>query len=95
MEWLEYIKGVWDDFVEFLTDLPLVILKAFLDGVAAVFSAIPVPDFMTHSITGQLGPLNQYIGYFLVQSGFAQGLALLAAGLVFRLTRKALTLGQW
>lgn len=94
--WLsEFFIGLWGDFVEFLTYVPLVILAGFLGAIAALFEAIPVPAFLA----GGLGPLmagvDPGILYFLDRSGIAPALSLLGAGLSFRLLRKIFTLGQW
>lgn len=92
---LDFWKGVWTDFTEFMLQLPVTILKAILDAVAAIFEAIPVPDFLHQSLGDLLGPTMPYIGSFLAQAGISQAFTILGAGLAFRLLRKALTLGQW
>lgn len=92
---LEFWKGVWDDFAEFMLELPVLILKGILDAVAAIFESIPVPDFLNQSLGDALAPTMPYIGNFMAQAGLSQAFTILAAGLAFRLLRKALTLGQW
>ncbi len=44
-KWLtaEFWKGIWDDFVEFMSDLPIKVLKGFLDGVLEVLKAVQPP----------------------------------------------------
>lgn len=92
---LEFWRGLWDDLTGFLLDLPLVILDSILGAIATLIEALPVPSFLNHSIGDVLAPTMPYIGYFMVESGIAQALSILAAGLAFRLTRKLITLGQW
>lgn len=92
---IDFWKGLWTDFVEFLVDLPVSIIKGILDAVAGIFESIPVPDFMNQSLGDALGPAMPYIGNFAAQAGLGQAFSILAAGLAFRLLRKALTLGQW
>ncbi|MGR3611030.1 MAG: hypothetical protein ACU0BN_19545 [Sulfitobacter sp.] len=92
---LEFWKGVWTDFTEFMLELPVLVLKGILDAVATIFESIPVPDFLNQSLGDALGPTMPYIGSFMAQAGLSQAFGILAAGLAFRLLRKALTLGQW
>lgn len=92
---LEFWKGMWDDFVEFITDLPAAVLESILGVIAGLIESLTPPDFMDQSLGDVLGPTMPYIGSFLAQSGFAEAFALLGAGLAFRLLRKLFTLGQW
>lgn len=90
-----WVKGIWDDFMEWTQDFWIDILDEFLQGVAAVVSAIPAPAFLTRGLGGYLGGIDPAVLYFLSQSGLTDAFAILGAGLVFRLTRKLFTLGQW
>lgn len=93
---IEFWKSLWDDFIEWMMDFPIWLLSVFLDAIASIIEAINPPSFMSGGgLSAALGPTSQYIGSFLVQSGFAEAFALLGVGLAFRLTRKVLTLGQW
>lgn len=92
----EWLLGILKDVFEFLTDLPVVILSGILDGVIYVLNGIPVPDFMTqYSLQTMFSALPSSVLWFVQFFGIPQGLAILGAGVAFRLTRKALTLGQW
>ena len=92
----EWLKGIFLDFMEFFLDLPTVILEGVLDGVIYVLSAIPVPDFLeSASLQGLFDSLGPDILYFVDFFGLHYGLAVIGGGVAFRLTRKALTLGQW
>lgn len=93
---LEFWQGVWDDFVEYLDELPIKILKGILDAVAGVLETINPPDFMNNYQLGDvLQPVMPYIGYFLAQAGISQGMTLLTAAVTFRVMRKILTFGKW
>lgn len=93
---LDFYKGIWDDFVEFLSDLPITILKGILDAVAGILELLPAPSFLSSGGLGDaLGPAMPYIGYFLERSGFGEAVGLITLAVVFRLTRKAVTLGRW
>lgn len=93
---LEFWKGLWDDFVQYLDDLPLRILKKFLDAIATLIESVSPPDFLQgHSLGEYLGPAMQYIGYFLDRAGVDTAIALLASAVAFRAVRKILTFGLW
>lgn len=93
---LEFWKGVWDDFTQYLDDLPIKALKGVLEGVADVLEGIDPPDFLTQYQLGNvLDPVMPYIGYFLGMAGVSQGLALVASAIAFRVTRKVVTFGLW
>lgn len=92
---LAFWKGLWDDGTEYLDDWPIRILKSFLDGVLKVLNGIVPPDFMATPISDQLGPVMEFIGFFLSQSGITEACAMLLSAVMFRLGRKAITLGRW
>lgn len=90
-----WVSGIWDDFVEFLHDLPVDIFESLLDGIASVLESIPVPDFIQGGLGQLLAGIDPSILYFINRSGFAEALSLLGAGFAFRMVRKLVTLGQW
>lgn len=92
---LEFWKGVWDDFVDFLTELPALILKELLDFFATLIEALDPPSFLNQSLGDSLGPTMNYIGFAVAQSGLSEAMGLLGAAIGFRLLRKIATLGQW
>lgn len=95
-EWLwGIISGFWSDFVEFVTDIPLIILDSVLSAIASILESIPVPDFISSGLSGLSASVDPGILYFIDQSGIAAALSLLGAGVTFRLLRKLFTLGQW
>lgn len=90
-----WIKALWTDFVEFLTELPLLVLDAILSALAAAITAIPVPDFVDDGLGAMLNDVDPSIIYFLAKSGLPEGFAILGAGVAFHLLRNVVTLFQW
>lgn len=92
----EWLGGIFKDLMNFIGDLPLKILQGFLDGVLYLLGKIPVPDFLTqYSLQTLFNQLPESVLYFVGLFGIPQALLILGLGVAFRLTRKALTLGQW
>jgi hypothetical protein len=93
----EWFGGLFKDFMEFFLDLPLRILGWFLDGAIYLLSQIPVPGFLQGGSILQVvfNALHNDVQYLVSFFGIPAGLAIFGAGVVFRLTRKAATLGQW
>lgn len=104
MEWLEKITNwfreqfgeYWDAFVRFMSDFLLTVLEFVCDVGLYVIDLIPVPDFVTQYTPGallaQAGPEIAWLAGVLRLS---ECFVILAAGIVFYLVRKLLTLGQW
>ncbi|OSN67627.1 hypothetical protein BV349_01632 [Pseudomonas syringae pv. actinidiae] len=92
----EWLAGIFIDFMAFLADLPLQIFGGFLDGVIYLLNKIPVPGFLTqYSLQTLFNSLPDTVLYFVSLFGIPQAIGILGLGVAFRLTRKALTLGQW
>lgn len=92
----EWLKGLFGDFMEFLIDLPVKIFGGILDGIIYILSLIPVPDFLQQGLLQTLfNSLGSDVLYFVDFFGVDKGLGVIGAAIVFNLTRKALTLGQW
>lgn len=95
--WLrEQVQSIWDAFVAFMQDLFVLWLEHTLNLISFVVHQLPAPDFLTDvtlcGVLSSAGPWAQWaIGTFRL----GEALALLAAGLVFRLLRIFLTLFQW
>lgn len=91
----EWFAGLFGDFMEFMLDMPVKVLGGILDGAIYLLSAIPVPEFLHGGLQSLFNALPNSLLYFVQFFGIPQCLALIGAGVLFRLTRKALTLGQW
>lgn len=93
---LEFYKGLWTDFMEYLDDWPIKVLKGVLEAVAGVIESIAPPDFLAqYTLASVMGPAMTEIGYFLAQSGVSTGLSIIAGAIVFRVMRKIVTFGLW
>jgi len=93
---LDFYRARWDDFMAYLDDMPVQALKGFLDAVADILQELPVPEFLqTAKLSDVLAPVMPTIGYFLAQAGVNHAIALLITAVIFRITRKVLTLGIW
>lgn len=93
---IDFWKGIWTDFTEYLDDWPVRALKGVLQAVLEVFQSIDPPEFVTQYQLGDvLAPVMPYIGFFLAQAGLAEAMTLISAAIAFRAVRKVVTLGIW
>lgn len=93
---LEFWHGLWNDFVEYMDDLPIKIFKGVLEAILSVLQAITPPDFLAnYKLSSIMAATNTDIGYFLNLSGISVALGLVASAVVFRVLRKLLTFGLW
>lgn len=92
---LTYIKGIFNDLTEYISDLPILLLESFLNAIYELINSIPVPPLFTDGLNSVLLGLDPAILYILANTGFSQALGVLGVGLTFRLLRKLFTLGQW
>ena len=96
-EWLlglikALFKAVWD----FLVDIAIGLLELILQAVVGLIGIIPVPSFMQGGgLQGLFTNLPPDVMYFVGHFKLGECLAILGAAVLFRLTRKALTLFQW
>ncbi|WP_430736438.1 DUF2523 family protein [Pseudomonas anguilliseptica] len=68
----------------------------FMERLLYILSMIPVPAFMLGGgLQSLFSSLPGDVLYFVNFFGIHYGLAIIGGGVVFRLTRKGLTLGQW
>lgn len=85
------IKAAWD----FVADAFINILDLLLQGVVSVITAIPVPNFLQSGLSGTMSQISSDVWFFASHFRLGECLAILGAAVVFRLTRKVLTLFQW
>jgi len=88
-----YVEALWDDFVEFFTDLPLVILDSLLSAIAFAVDLIPLPDFLTDFSLSSV--IHEDLVWFLAQSGFGPALGIVGGAYVFYFIRRLTTIGIW
>lgn len=85
-------RAIKDFFLDFLE----LAVKTLVDGILLIVNAIPSPDFLGNvSICGFLNSAGPTVGWILGTFHIAEGVVMVTAALVFRMTRKALTLFQW
>ena len=92
---LEWFIGFFLACVDFLKGVVLDLFEAFLEGIRTVMSAIPVPDFLSHSMQSSFDGMTPLLLFLLSHSGLVPALALVGSAYVFRMLRKIFTLGQW
>jgi hypothetical protein len=89
---VKVFKGLWD----FVKDQAISILEGMLEAVVALVSLIPAPEFLTqYSLGSLMADFPPYVWYFVGNLKLTEAFAILASGFAFRMTRKAITLGQW
>ena len=92
---ISWIKQIFADGMEFLLDLPLLILEKFLGAIASSLEGIIPPDFLADGIQPVFDAMPGDLGYFAAQLGIPAALLVFSAGVGFRLLRKFVTLFQW
>ena len=92
---LSLIGQLFTDVWNFLGDILLWVLEAFLSAVATLFGAITVPDWMSGGMHSLFSALDSGPMWFLSAMGLPQGMAFLGTAVAIRLVRKVITLFQW
>jgi len=93
---LGLVQKLWAAIEAFFNDLIITALEKLLELAALAFESLPVPDFMTqYSIGSLLGNAGPTVGWFVETFKIPECMSLLAAGLVFKITRKIVTFGKW
>lgn len=95
--WLrEAFEALFAGLVELLTDMILLQVMTLSVIFLKLVQAIPVPEFLTSTtLATALGNAGPTVAWALHTFKIGEGMALIGAGYVFRLTRKLVTLGQW
>jgi hypothetical protein len=95
--WLSgVLTALFNGLVDLGHDLIIFLVEGTLGLFQAIVSAIPSPDFLTGiSICGILGSAGPTAAWIIGVMHIPQGMGMVAAAVVFRLTRKVLTLFQW
>ena len=95
-EWLLQLVGkLFDAVWDFISDLFVSIMTTVFDAIVSVFSAIPVPGWLSAGLAGPFAGMDSGVIYVLTACGIPAALALIGGGYVFRLARKVATLFQW
>ncbi|MCY1290477.1 hypothetical protein D9M70_396240 [compost metagenome] len=84
---LDWLKGWLDNFAEWILELlqwiPKKIYSVVMEGIAAFFNAIPVPDFVSQA-AGAFGGIPSTVMYFASMFELNFGLAVVLSALVAR-----------
>lgn len=95
-DWLRrQIVALWEALLGLIADTFYWVVEQVMDLFASIVEAIPVPDFLSSGLGGLFAPLPPEMLYFVDLFNVPQGLAMIGAGVAFRLGRKLFTLGQW
>ena len=95
-DWLlGLVKAIFTAIWDFVADAFINIFELLLQGILAVLTAIPVPSFMQSGLSSAMGQISGDVWYFASHFRLAECLAILGAAVLFRLTRKVVTLFQW
>lgn len=93
---LALVVKVFTALWTFVSDAAIAVFDLLLSALSGLIAAIPAPDFLTTtSVSSLINQLPPYVLYYVQQLKIAECLGILAAGFLFRMVRKAVTLGQW
>lgn len=92
---LSLVQDVFTAIWDFCIDIIIEIFDLLMIAIAALIVAIPAPEFGVMSLGAVMGGIHPMIQYFGAGLRLPEGLAMIGAAVLFRLTRKALTLFQW
>lgn len=93
---LGLVKALLEPLWNWVTDLFIAIAEMVLTGLAGLIKAIPAPAFLSsNGLSSAFAQIPPEVWYFATHFKFGACLAVLAAAVAFRLTRKLVTLGQW
>ena len=92
---LEYLGCLWDAFVAFLYDISVWVFRGIVEAFASIADLLSVPEALTSGLSSVYSALDPGLLYFLNVSSVPAALAIIGAGVVFRITRKLVTLGKW
>jgi hypothetical protein len=81
--------------LDVLKDAFVWLVDVVVGAVVAVAALIPVPQFMSNGLQWLFGQLDGPVSYLVGVAGLPEALAIIGAGYLFRLGRKAATLFQW
>lgn len=93
---LSLVTAAFTALADLIKDAALWILDLLLSGISTVIASIPAPTFLTNNNIGTLlNPLPSFALYVIQNMQIGTAMTIIGAGVVFRLTRKFFTLGQW
>lgn len=87
----DFFTAIWD----FVSDAFINVLELLLQGMLTLITAIPAPTFMTGGLGTAMNQISPDVWFFASHFRLGECLAIFGAAVLFRLTRKVLTLFQW
>jgi hypothetical protein len=96
--WLiKLVKSIFTTIADLIGDLLVKVLDWILIPVGDLIAAIPAPSFLEQGggLGGLLSGLPAFAQFIVGQCQIGPALAVIGAGVSFRLLRKLFTLGQW
>lgn len=81
--------------IDYFADKVLWLFSSFLESIVDLIGSIDVPDFISNGLSGLVNAIPSDMQYFLFMSGLNDAFLIISSAVMFRLTRKALTLGRW
>lgn len=96
--WLvDLIKSAFLALVAFVHDVALWFFDGALSALATLIAAIPAPSFLSGGVNvgSMLSVMPPFTLFVLNQLNIGACLAVISAGVAFRLVRKFTTLFQW
>lgn len=96
LEWfLDVFTEIFNALWEIVSDLGVALLEVVFQLFLMIIGYLTLPTFLATGLGEYLGNIDPSVLYFLSRSGLDTGFQIIGAGVMFRLTRKLLTLGQW
>lgn len=99
MDWfdslIDWLGALFQDFIEFIYDLPIFLIEGIVGLIVDLIVEIPVPEFLEDGMAEYVTRFPDSILWAMGITRIDDALAIVAAGVAFRLLRKLLTLGQW
>lgn len=94
---VDLVKAIFSTIAELIGDLVVKIVDWVLGPIGDMIVSIPTPSFMSSGggFGGLLSGLPSFAQYIVGQCNIGPALAVIGAGVSFRLLRKLFTLGQW
>ena len=99
MDWfdalIKWLKSYWEDFEEYLGYLPIELLDGLLKAVTKLLKEIPVPEFISDGLQSAVNDFPPMVKWLIAETQIELCLQIILAAVLFRISRKFLTLGWW
>ena len=93
---LGIIKAIFSHLWDFSLDLIGAVFEIVLLAFLALLQSLPLPDFLqSGGLQGLINAVPASVWYFAGNFRLGECFAMFGAAVLFRLARKAATLGQW